>query len=67
MIFPDHFEYTLEDFEEIFNKAKSKGLKIITTEKDYMKIPEKYKNEIKFLNIELIIEDEDMLIKLLNN
>ena len=67
LIFPDHFEYTLEDFERIYNKAKSKGLKIITTEKDYMKIPEKYKNEIKFLNIELIIEDEDKLIKLLNN
>lgn len=67
LIFPDHFEYTLEDFEKIYNKAKSKGLKIITTEKDYMKVPEKYKNEIKFLNIELIIEDEDKLIKLLNN
>ena len=67
LIFPDHFEYTLEDFEKIYNKAKNKGLKIITTEKDYMKIPEKYKNEIKFLNIELIIEDEDKLIELLNN
>jgi len=67
LIFPDHFEYTLEDFEKIYNKAKKKGLKIITTEKDFMKIPEKYKNEIKFLNIELIIEDEDKLIKLLNN
>ena len=32
-----------------------------------MKIPEKYKNEIKFLNIELIIEDENKLIELLNN
>ena len=67
LIFPDHFEYTLEDFEKIYNKAKNKGLKIITTEKDYMKIPEKYKNEIKFLNIELIIEDENKLIELLNN
>ena len=67
LIFPDHFEYTLEDFEKIYNKAKNKDLKIITTEKDYMKIPEKYKNEIKFLNIELIIEDENKLIELLNN
>jgi tetraacyldisaccharide 4'-kinase len=67
VIFPDHYEYSSNDFEKIKNNARNENLKIITTEKDYMKIPEKFKNKIDFLNIDLIIEDEDKLIELLDN
>jgi tetraacyldisaccharide 4'-kinase len=65
MVFPDHYDYNLNDLEKIQNIAKNENLKIITTEKDFMKIPEEFKKEINFLSIDLIIQDERKLIKLL--
>ena len=44
---------------------KMKNLKILTTEKDYMKIPKKFKKEINFLSIDVIIQNENELIELL--
>ena len=64
IIFPDHYEYNQNDFEKIFEDAKSKNLKILTTEKDFMKIPKKFKEEINFLSIDVLIQDENQLIEL---
>ena len=65
MIFPDHYNYNHDDLEKIQNIAKNENLKIITTEKDFMKIPEEFKKEINFLTIDLVIQDEKKLIDLL--
>ena len=65
IVFPDHYDYRLNDLEKIQNIAKNANLKIITTEKDFMKIPEKFKKEIDFLAIDLVIQDEKKLIELL--
>jgi len=48
MIFKEHYDYNLDDLEKIKNIAKNENLKILTTEKDYMKITEEYKKEFKF-------------------
>ena len=65
MVFPDHYDYSLKDLEKIQNIARNEKLKIITTEKDFMKIPQEFKKEINFLTIDLIIQDERKLIELL--
>ena len=65
IVFADHYEYSQNDFERIINSAKNENLNILTTEKDYMKIPEKFREEIKFLSIDLIIHNENKLIDLL--
>ena len=65
IVFPDHYDYRLNDLEKIQNIEKNENLKIITTEKDFMKIPEKFKKEIDFLAIDLVIQDEKKLIELL--
>ena len=65
MVFPDHYDYSLNDLKKIQNIAKKENLKIITTEKDFMKIPEEFKKEINFLTIDLVIQDERKLIDLL--
>jgi len=58
MIFPDHYKYNYKDFKKIQDIAKENNLKILTTEKDYMKIPEEFKKQINFLAIDLIIHNE---------
>ena len=65
IVFPDHYNYSLNDLEKILNISKNENLKIITTEKDFMKIPEKFKKEIEFLAIDLVIQNEWELIELL--
>ena len=65
IIFPDHYDYSLNDLEKIQKIAKNESLEIITTEKDFVKIPEEFKKEISFLTIELVIQDERKLIELL--
>ena len=65
IIFPDHYVYNYKNFERIRNIARNMNLRILTTEKDYMKIPDEFKNEINFLEIDLIIEKKNELIDLL--
>ena len=65
IIFADHYLYNDNDFEKIINKAKKVNLKIVTTEKDYMKIPKKFIKKIEFVSIDVVIQDEVKLIELL--
>ena len=61
MIYPDHYKYKDSDLINILFKAKQLKLKIITTQKDYVKIPRKFRNKIKFLKVELYITNENDL------
>ena len=61
--FPDHYNYTKNDLEEIYNKANNLNCKIITTEKDFFRLKDKNKDKIKFIKSELKIIDEEKLIK----
>ena len=37
IVFPDHYQFTIEEFQNIVLEAKKKNLKIIMTEKDFFK------------------------------
>ena len=63
--FPDHYNYQDEDISEIINKANSNNAEIITTEKDFKRIPQKFKEKISFLEIDIKIKDETKLVKFL--
>ncbi len=63
--FPDHYKYTDKDIKNILNKANDLNCKIITTEKDYLRIKTGNINisDIKFIKSELKIIDEKKLIE----
>ena len=65
IIFPDHHSYTQKDIDYIRFQATNNNSKIITTEKDYMKIKSFKNDDIKYLKIELDIKNEDKLIECL--
>ncbi|WP_415299763.1 tetraacyldisaccharide 4'-kinase [Candidatus Pelagibacter sp. Uisw_134_02] len=65
IIFPDHYEYTSNDINKIKIEAKNLNAKIITTEKDYVKIKEEENDIISFLKIELEIINQNELIEYL--
>jgi len=65
IIFPDHYEYTQADIDNIKLQAKNLNAKILTTEKDFMKINSDKNKDINFLKIKLIIKNEEELISFL--
>tara|TARA_B100000315_G_scaffold256142_1_gene301351 strand:+ start:6669 stop:7613 length:945 start_codon:yes stop_codon:yes gene_type:complete len=65
--FPDHFYYKESDLNKIFLKAKKLNARIITTEKDYLRINQSLSKDIKFIKSELEIMDEDSLTRVLIN
>lgn len=67
LTFPDHYLYTSNDINKIKLRAKKLNANILTTEKDYIKIDQSYKNEINFLGIDLIIKNEGELINLIKS
>jgi tetraacyldisaccharide 4'-kinase len=62
IIFPDHYKYTQKDIDDIRLQARQLNSKILTTEKDYIKIQSNENSDIKYLKIELDIKNEDKLI-----
>jgi len=62
IIFPDHHNYTRANIDAIKLQAESLNAKIITTEKDYVKINSNKNNDIQFLKVEFKIKNEEELI-----
>ena len=67
IIFPDHHNYKIIEIENILKKTKELGAKLITTEKDFVKLNDNYKNQINFLEIELKIIEESKLIQFIKS
>ena len=60
--FPDHYSYTNNDIEQILKQANEMNYKIITTEKDYLRLEKNKIDEIKYIKTELNIINENKLI-----
>ena len=60
--FSDHYNFKNKDIDKILDLSKKLNCKIITTEKDYLRLGSNNINEIKFIKTELHIVDEDKLI-----
>ena len=60
--FPDHHKYSQKELENLLNKTKDKDSTLLTTEKDYFRISEKYKKNIKCLKIKIEIENKNQFI-----
>jgi len=56
IIFPDHYYYTEADLKRIKQTAKKENLKILTTEKDFCRIPKNLRKNINYLKINLKIK-----------
>jgi tetraacyldisaccharide 4'-kinase len=61
--FPDHYIYNNEDINEILKISDKMDYKIITTEKDFLRLNNKNINKIKYIKSDLQITDEEKLIE----
>ena len=65
--FPDHFQYQTNDISKIINEAENSNLKIITTEKDFLRLNKKQQKDINFLKVKLKIQNISKLKKFLTS
>lgn len=54
--FSDHYQYTDDDIKNLIKKAKDKKAKLLTTEKDWVRLPDWAKKDIKFSVLDTEIE-----------
>tara|TARA_Y100001980_G_C14205932_1_gene67606 strand:- start:29 stop:502 length:474 start_codon:yes stop_codon:yes gene_type:complete len=60
--YADHYKYTKRDIEKIILTADNLKSKIVTTEKDFLRLGKIKPNKIKFIKSELKIIDEEKFI-----
>lgn len=63
--FPDHHPYALEDLTPLMEEAEKAGAKLLTTEKDYVRLPAALKDKIIPFPIEMIFEMPEKLLEFL--
>ena len=63
--FSDHYSYTKKDMDQILSLATNLNCKIITTEKDYLRLNDDKLKNIKFIKSELQIIDEEKFISMI--
>ena len=61
--FPDHYNYSKKELENLINETKENNTILITTEKDYFRIDENYKKNINYLKIAVDITNRNQLIE----
>ena len=65
--FPDHYNYSDKDIDNIVTEAQNINCKIITTEKDFCRLNNKNIDKIKFVKSEIKIKDENKFLDIILN
>ena len=55
--FADHYQYTDEDITKLRRMAARKRARLVTTEKDWVRLPEKMRDVIKYAELRTVIDD----------
>lgn len=63
--FPDHYQFTKAEVQNIINEAKNKDYQIIMTEKDFFKIKDYNINNIGYLNVTLEVIEKEKFLKII--
>ena len=63
IMFPDHHQYSKKELDNLLSQIKENNTILLTTEKDYFRISENYKENIKCLKIKIEIENKSQFIE----
>lgn len=56
--FADHYQYTDKDIENLLDAAAKNNAKLVTTEKDWVRLPPKAREKIKFAALETTVDEK---------
>ena len=63
--YPDHYLFKEKDLHALRVKAKQAGARLVTTTKDYVRLPADMRAEVMTVPIEAVFEDSEGLLKLI--
>jgi tetraacyldisaccharide 4'-kinase len=63
--FPDHHRFAANELEAIFSEASNRSLAVVTTEKDFVRLPAVYTQQTAVLRVTLRFDDEGLIAHLL--
>ena len=63
--FADHYMYTLDDLEALQKEADAYGAQLLTTEKDWVRLPPEWQKKIMAFPVTLVFDEIDVLVRLL--
>jgi tetraacyldisaccharide 4'-kinase len=63
--FADHHLYSDEEVEALLAEAEAKGLQLLTTTKDWVRLPDRFKSKVAALQVEITFRDPMGLLQTL--
>ena len=63
LVYPDHYQYSRNELMNIIEDAKKNNYEIVFTEKDFLRIKHYNLEDIKYLGVELKMQQKDKLIE----
>lgn len=63
--FPDHHYYTQADLQRLVRESSEHGAKLVTTEKDAVKLPPDFMRDVMVVPVELAVKNQDDMQQML--
>lgn len=63
--FPDHHPYAPEEIASLLRQAEEKKAELVTTSKDFVRLPPEIRHRLRLLGVTLVWEDPDALDQML--
>ena len=67
IIYPDHFQFTEKNYKILSQEAENNKCNLITTEKDYVRINNQFKEKIYYTKLNTLLVEKESLEKELKN
>jgi tetraacyldisaccharide 4'-kinase len=62
-IYPDHFQFTEKNYKTLFQEAENNNYNLITTEKDWVRINEQFKDKVYYTKLSTLLIGKESLEK----
>jgi tetraacyldisaccharide 4'-kinase len=59
--FPDHYKYSKADIDRITKVAQEAGATLVTTQKDYVRLPYNSNDNVRVIAVTAVLQDQDAL------
>jgi tetraacyldisaccharide 4'-kinase len=63
IIYPDHFQFTEKNYKTLFQEAEDNNCNLITTEKDWVRINEQFKDKVYYTKLSTLLIGKESLEK----
>ena len=63
IIYPDHFQFTEKNYKTLFQEAENNNCNLITTEKDWVRINEQFKDKVYYTKLSTLLIGKESLEK----